>query len=208
MVECENLALTAKIKTINRLGSRFSQTPLMCTSQILSRTLKQLHAQCVRHNFNSGSSLKSCLETHNYCFAQTWSTYLNVRIIQPLQGFFCWASCFQISQHDNKGGIKQQCVCAAAACFSCSSLLAPPVFDVLPLLIVLCVSVRVAPVWSRSIFCNRNISDSRAKGIKLKSLCSIVWHVILIISWVSLHRVKYCRLNSLAHKESDPAENK
>ncbi len=39
-----------------------------------------------------------------------------------------------------------------------------------------------------SIFYNRNISDSRVEGIKLQSLCSIVWHVILIISQVSLAR--------------------
>lgn len=69
--------------------------------------------------------------------------------------------------------------------------------------------LRVAPgVWRRSIFGNRNISDSRAEGIKLKSLCSIVWCVLLIISWVSLERVKYCSFNSPAHKGLDSAGNK
>lgn len=90
----------------------------------------------------------------------------------------------------------------------CSTPLALHGFDVLSLLAPLCTWVRDAPMWRRSIFCNRNISDSRAEGIKLKSLCSIVWHVILIISWVSPARVKYCSLNSLAHKETDPFENK
>lgn len=80
--------------------------------------------------------------------------------------------------------------------------------DVLWLLIILCISVWVTPVWRRSIFGNGNISDSRAEGIKLKSLCSIVWRVVLIISWISLEKVKYCSLNSLAHKKLDSLENK
>lgn len=71
-----------------------------------------------------------------------------------------------------------------------------------------CISVRASPVWRTLIFCNRNISDSRAEAIKLKSLCSIVWHVILIISHVSLVRVKFCSPNSLTCGELDQFVNK
>lgn len=74
--------------------------------------------------------------------------------------------------------------------FACACLCALAL-HVLSLGAARCISFGASPVWRTLIFCNRNISDSRVEAIKLKSLCSIVWHVILISSHVSLVRVQF-----------------